>query len=84
MSPWFTNNKNFMSSQMDSFRATGKLAVANYGLGQGDAMSVGFGPDSTPWLLTSMFCQHTVQPAKGGLPGQSTVWTDEFRSLQSQ
>jgi hypothetical protein len=81
-SPWFANNKNFMRDQMERFRATGKLAVANYGLGQDAAMSGKFGPDSTPWLLNSMFCQHTVQSATNGLPGQNTVWTDEFRSLQ--
>lgn len=85
MSPWFADNKDFLRDQMDSFRATGKLAVATYGLGQDAAMSSGnFGPKSTPWLLNSIFCQHTVQPAKDGLPGQNTVWTDEFRSLQSQ
>jgi hypothetical protein len=83
MSPWFVNNKDFMRDQMTSFRATGKLAVATYGLGQDAAMSSDkFGPNSTPWLLNSMFCQHTVQPAKNGLPGQNTVWTTEFRSLQ--
>lgn len=85
MSLWFANHKNFMSVQMNSFRATGKLAVATYGIGQDAAMSSGnFGPKSTPWLLNSIFCQHTVQPAKDSLPGQNTVWADEFRSLQSQ
>jgi hypothetical protein len=80
LSSWFADNKNFMRDQVDSFRATGKLAVAGYGLGQ-DAPA-GFGPDATPWVLVSMFCQHTVLPAGDGLPGQTTVWTDEFRSLQ--
>jgi hypothetical protein len=85
MSPWFADNKNFMRDEMDSLRATGKLAVAAYGLGQGPAMSKdNFGPNTVPWLLNSMFCQHTVQPARNGLPGQNTVWTSEFRSLQSQ
>jgi hypothetical protein len=84
MSPWFADNKNFLRDQMDSFRAMGKLAVAAYGLGQDAAMSADIGPGSTPWLLNSMFCQHTVQPAKDGLPGQNIVWTDEFRSLQSR
>jgi hypothetical protein len=83
MSPWFADNKNFMRDQVDSFRATGRLAVATYGLGQDAAMSSDtFSPGSTPWLLNSMFCQHTVQPAPNGLPGRNTVWTDEFRSLQ--
>ena len=84
MSPWFADNKNFLRDQMDRFRATGKLTVATYGLGQDAAMSADIGPGSTPWLLNSMFCQYTVQPARDGLPGQNTVWTDEFRSLQSR
>lgn len=81
MSPWFANNKNFLRDQMDIFRATGKLAVATYALGQ-SADKVG--PDTTPWLFTGMFCQRTVQPVRDGLPGQNTVWTDAFRSLQSR
>jgi hypothetical protein len=83
MSPWFANNKNFMRDQMNTFRGTGQLAVATYGIGQDPAMSKkNFGPTSPPWLLNSMFCQHTVQPTPNGLPGQNTVWTNEFRSLQ--
>lgn len=83
MSPWFADNKNFMSDQVNSFRATGKLAVATYGIGQDAAMSSKqFGPKSPPWLLNSMFCQHTVQQTNGGLPGRNTIWTNEFRSLQ--
>lgn len=85
MSSWFADNKNFLRDQVDNLRATGKLAVATYGLGQGAAMAADtFGPDSMPWLLNSMFCQHTIQPAHNGLPGQNTVWTNEFRSLQSR
>jgi hypothetical protein len=84
MSPWFANNKNFMNDQTNAFRRTGKLAVATYGIGQDSAMSKkNFGPTSQPWLLNSMFCQHTVQRAQNGLPGQNTAWTTEFRSLQS-
>jgi hypothetical protein len=83
MSPWFADNKNFMSDQVGAFRATGKLAVATYGIGQDTAMSSDkFDAKSTPWVLNSMFCQHTVQPAGNGLPGQNTVWTNEFRALQ--
>jgi hypothetical protein len=83
-SPWFANNKNFLTDQAGAFRATGKLAVATYGIGQDAAMSSDqFTAGSTPWLLNSMFCQHTVQQASNGLPGQNTVWTTEFRALQS-
>jgi hypothetical protein len=83
MSPWFADNKNFMSDQVNAFRSTNQLAVATYGIGQDAAMSKkSFDASSPPWLLNSMFCQHTVQPAQNGLPGQNTVWTNEFRSLQ--
>jgi hypothetical protein len=80
--PWYARNENFLRDQTGQFRATGKLAVATYGLGQSAVPPGKFGPDSTPWLLNSLFCQHTVQPAGDGLPGQNTVWTGEFRSLQ--
>ena len=81
--PWLAENKNYLTDQVDRFRATGKLAVATYGIGQDTAMSSHtFGPDSPPWVLNSMFCQHTVQPAPNGLPGRNTWWTDEFRALQ--
>ncbi len=81
--PWLAENKNYLHDQVDRFRRTGKLAVATYGIGQDTAMSSdSFGPDSQPWVLNSMFCQHTVQPAQDGLPGRNTWWTDEFRALQ--
>lgn len=84
MSPFFADNKNFLTDQVGKFRDTGKLAVATYGIGQDTAMSSpDFGADSPPWLLNSMFCQHTVQPASNGLPGRNTNWTDQFRALQS-
>jgi len=83
MSPWFADNKNFLTNQARQFRATGKLAVACYGLGQGDTIAAGkFVPGTTPWLLVSMFCQRTVQRAANGLPGQTTDWTSDFRALQ--
>jgi hypothetical protein len=82
-SSWFAGNRNFLHDQAGAFRATGKLVVACFGFGQGAPLRPPqFGPDSTPWVLTSLFCQHTVQPASNGLPGQTTVWTNEFRSLQ--
>jgi hypothetical protein len=83
MSPWFADQKNFVTSQAEQFRATGKLAVACYGLGQGDTIAADkFVPGTTPWLLVSMFCQRTVQRAGNGLPGQTTDWTSDFRALQ--
>jgi hypothetical protein len=32
--------------------------------------------------MNSMICHRSVQPVAGGLPGQNTVWTTEFRALQ--
>ena len=80
--PWFADHRRYMTEQMGRFRGTGKLAVATYGIGQDAAMSGDdFGPDSTPWLLNSLFCQKTVQ-RDGGLPGRNRVWDDQFRALQ--
>lgn len=82
MSPWFAHHSDFLRDQVGKFRDTGRLAVAAYGITQGTAMAAHFGPDSPPWLLNSLFCPHTVQPGKNGLPGQTTCWTEEFRALQ--
>lgn len=82
MSPWFDSNRNYMREQMETFRRTGKLAVATYGVGQDAAMVEDFGPKSTPWLLNSLFCPHTVQRGEDGLPGRNRTWTDQFRALQ--
>lgn len=81
-SPWFASHSNFLSNQVGKFRATGKLAVAGYGLSQAKDMASGFGPDSTPWLLNSLYCPYTVQRGTGGLPGQTSAWAREFRALQ--
>jgi hypothetical protein len=82
MSPWFADNKNFLRDQVGKFRATGRLAAATYGITQDTDMIAHFGPDSTPWLLNSLFCPYTVQRGADGLPGQTASWADEFRTLQ--
>ena len=64
------------------FRATGKLAVATYGITQDNDMVAHWGATSTPWVLNSLFCPKTVQNAQNGLPGQTTNWADEFRAVQ--
>ncbi|SEO67843.1 hypothetical protein [Amycolatopsis saalfeldensis] len=81
-SPWFENNKNFLTEQTQKFRATGKLAFAGYGIGQDAAMSGGFGPDKTPWLLNSLFATHTVQPLPNGTAAPNYAWLPEFQALQ--
>ncbi|KAA9157976.1 hypothetical protein FPZ12_023865 [Amycolatopsis acidicola] len=82
MSHWFSANQTFLADQVKKFRDTGRLAVAAYGIAQDTPMIDGFGPDSPPWLLNSLFCPYTVQAAADGLPGQTTPWVDQFRALQ--
>ncbi|GAA4487917.1 hypothetical protein GCM10023191_016580 [Actinoallomurus oryzae] len=81
--PWFAANKNFLRDQVKRFRATGRLAVAAYGMTQGSAMVQNFGPKSTPWLLNSLLCPYTVQRGQNGRPGENRTWADEFRALQT-
>ncbi|GLY81226.1 hypothetical protein [Actinoallomurus iriomotensis] len=81
--PWFAENKNFLSDQVTRFRATGRLAVAAYGMAQDSAMAKDFGPESTPWLLNSLLCPYTVQPDENGKIGENRTWADEFRALQT-
>jgi len=84
MSPWFASHSKFLHNQVTRFRATGRLAVAFYGLSQGKSMVAhSFGPQSTPWLLDSLFCPYTVQKGAGGAPGETTAWVSEFRALQA-
>lgn len=82
MTPWFADNSGFLRDQAAKFRATGRLAVAGYGITQGRSMVANFGPQSTPWLLNSLFCPYTVESAPDGLPGQTHPWVEEFRALQ--
>jgi hypothetical protein len=82
MSPWFADNSRFLTDQVTKFRATGKLAVATYGVTQDSDMVAHWGPTATPWLLNSLFCPKTVQNAPNGLPGQTVNWATEFRALQ--
>ncbi|UKD51005.1 MULTISPECIES: hypothetical protein [Amycolatopsis] len=83
-SPWFENNKNFLTDQMTKFRATGKLAVAAYGIDQGIAALKGgdFGPDTPPWLLNSVFARATVQKNPDGTAAPNYAWLEEFTALQ--
>lgn len=80
--PWFAANKNFLRDQVGRFRATGRLAVAAYGMTQGAEMVQNFGPQSTPWLLNSLLCPYTVQRGQNGRIGENRTWADEFRALQ--
>jgi len=83
MSPWFASHREFLHNQVTKFRATGRLAVAFYGLSQGKSMAAHpFGPQSTPWILNSLFCPYTIQKQANGQPGETAVWVNEFRALQ--
>jgi hypothetical protein len=79
--PWFDQNRNYLRQQVETFRGTGRLAVATYAAVQGTAMVRDFGADSMPWLLNSLFCPFTVQRAGGAL-GRNSTWIDAFRALQ--
>jgi hypothetical protein len=84
-SPWFENNKHFLSEQMERFRSTGKLAVATYGVGQDAAMSgTDFGPDTTPWLLNSLFASATIKKKPDGADVPNYAWIEEFKALQKR
>jgi hypothetical protein len=79
--PWFAANKNFLTEQMGRFRSTGKLAVAGYGLVQATPIP-DFSPNTTPWVLNSVFCPYVCKPEPNGLPGRTRIWGEEFRALQ--
>lgn len=82
-SPWFEDNKHYLSEQMAKFRATGKLAVATYGIGQDAAMSGdGFNAKSTPWLLNSIYASATVRPEPNGEAAPNYAWLEDFRRAQ--
>ncbi|MBY8880251.1 hypothetical protein [Actinacidiphila acidipaludis] len=78
---WFANHKTFITNEIADLRATGKLAVAGYGITQG-APIPDFGPDSSPWVLNSIFCPYVCQIGTGGLPGRDRTWAASFRTAQ--
>lgn len=78
---WFANHKTFITNEMARLRDTGKLAVAGYGITQG-APIPDFGPDSSPWVLNSVFCPYVCQIGTGGLPGRDRTWAASFRDAQ--
>jgi len=80
--PPFHANRDYLTTEVQRYRRTGKLAVATYGLTQGAAMLKDFTAKKPPWLLNSLFCPGTVRPEPGGLPGRNTTWTREFEALQ--
>lgn len=80
--PWYADHKRFLADQTARFRATGRLAVAAYGISQDRAMTRHVGPHSHPWLLNALFCPETCTPQRNGLPGRNLTWYDEFRAAQ--
>jgi hypothetical protein len=81
-SPWFENNKSFMSDIMGYFRGTNRCAVAGWGLFQDVGGAKSFGPTGLPWVFNTIFCPYTVTQGADGLPGRNVTWATEFRSLQ--
>lgn len=81
---WLQAHRDYLTRQMAAFRATGRLAVAGYGITQDKAGAANFNPDKTPWVLNSLFCPQMVQSGKGGLPGENPVWLPEFRAAQQR
>lgn len=81
-SPWFESRKHYLRNQMKIFRDSGRLAVANYGFKQGSSMSRNFGPNTTPWLLNSVFAARTVQPNPDGSAAFNYAWIEDFKALQ--
>jgi hypothetical protein len=81
-SPWFESQKGFLRDQVARFRQTRRLAVATYGFRQGVPMVTDFGPNKTPWVLNTIFDNHTVQTSPDELPGVTHPWFDDFRALQ--
>ncbi|MBB4839625.1 hypothetical protein HNP52_002694 [Sphingomonas kyeonggiensis] len=83
-SPWFESRKHYLRNQMKLFRDTGRLAVATYGFKQGSSMVNNFGPDSTPWLLNSVFAGRTVKPNADGSSAFNYAWIDDYKALQKK
>jgi len=81
-SPWFESRKHYLRNQMKIFRDSGRLAVAAYGFRQGSSMSRNFGPNTTPWLLNSVFAARTVQPNPDGSAAFNYAWIEDFKALQ--
>ncbi|WP_078876846.1 hypothetical protein [Streptomyces sp. 150FB] len=79
---WLQAGRDFLTQQIAAFRATGRLAVAGYGITQDKGGASDFNPHKTPWVLNSLFCPLTVQNGKGGLPGENPIWLPEFRDAQ--
>ncbi|WEO97350.1 hypothetical protein A6P39_026870 [Streptomyces sp. FXJ1.172] len=79
---WLQAHHDYLTQQITAFRATGRLAVAGYGISQDKGGASGFTADKTPWVLNSLFCPRTVRDGENGLPGENPVWLPEFRAAQ--
>lgn len=45
-------------------------------------MSRNFGPNTTPWLLNSVYAARSVRPNPDGSAAFDYAWIDDFRALQ--
>ncbi|MFI5806650.1 hypothetical protein [Streptomyces sp. NPDC051561] len=81
-SPWFTSHQDYLTTQVQQFRATGRLTVPTYGSVQGPAMTRDIGPKKTPWLLNSLYANRTARPSPDGRMAHNPAFYDDFRTLQ--
>ena len=79
---WLQAHRDYLTQQIAAFRATGRLAVAGYGITQDQGAAADFNPQKTPWVLNSLFCPRTVRDGRDGLPGENPIWLPEFRAAQ--
>lgn len=79
--PWFSAHKTFLTDQIARFRATGKLAVAAYGLLQAGPIPH-FGPKSAPWVINSIYPQYVTRRTSTGLPARNRTWANAFQAAQ--
>lgn len=67
-SDWYASRKGYLSTQVERFRATGRLAVATYGALQQPPMVRDMGPKKTPWLLNSLYANRVAEAGRDNGP----------------
>lgn len=80
-SPWFAAQSHYLDRAMALFRSTHRLAVACYGFEQGASMTRHFGPNSTPWLLNTVFARRTVRLGHSVKAPANPYWLASFKRL---
>ncbi|MEU9183107.1 hypothetical protein AB0D14_00775 [Streptomyces sp. NPDC048484] len=81
-SRWFASREDYLTDQVEQFRATGRLAVATYGALQQPPMVRDIGRIKPPWLLNSLYANLVAQPSANGDMAHNPAFFDTFRALQ--